>query len=168
MCLFRRPRRPQSLASVARRASAAPVAAIAGQPRAALHSFRERASFAQCGAQAVVYVAGAVARPGLYRLPAGARVDDAVRRAGGLRARCRCRGGESRRSASSDGEEIRVPRVGEAARRSGSDGALTRKTRARAVRRRTIDLNAADAAGAGIASRASGRRSRSASSHTGA
>jgi competence protein ComEA len=56
---------------------AAPAAPLASPP----HTVAVSAG----GTSAVVDVAGAVRRPGVYRLAAGARVLDAVRRAGGAR-----------------------------------------------------------------------------------
>jgi len=59
----------------------------------------------------VVHVAGSVRRPGVYRLPAGSRVTDAVRRAGGFA------GGANRDAINlaarlSDGQQIVVPGPG--------------------------------------------------------
>jgi competence protein ComEA len=60
-----------------------------------------------------VHVAGAVSRPGLVRLPVGARVADAVAAAGGLVVDADADGLNLARTVE-DGERLAVPRVGEA------------------------------------------------------
>lgn len=91
-----------------------------------------------------VYVVGAVTHPGLYRLHAGARVDDAVRRAGGLRADADP-AAVNLAERVTDGEEIRVLRLGEAL-----PAPVRRNTRKRASpalaapSQASVDLNAAD------------------------
>ncbi|HMI28086.1 MAG TPA: helix-hairpin-helix domain-containing protein [Gaiellaceae bacterium] len=70
-----------------------------------------RAAAPAKAAQLVVDVAGAVRRPGLYRVPNGARVADAVRRAGGATPKAQL---ELVNLAArvADGEQIVVPRRG--------------------------------------------------------
>lgn len=88
--------------------------------------------------QTVVYVTGAVARPGLYALAASARVGEAVTAAGGVTADAAY---ESINMAAhvTDAAHIHVPRTGEtllptpATAQAGADG--------------TIAINDADAAG---------------------
>jgi competence protein ComEA len=60
------------------------------------------------GSDAVVDVTGAVERPGVYRLPAGSRVDDAVKRAGGATAKAEL---DSLNLAArlADGQQVVVP-----------------------------------------------------------
>jgi len=70
----------------------------------------------------VVDVAGAVRRPGLVRLPKGARVADAVARAGGLTRRAE-RSGVNLAALVSDGEQVLVPERGAAATAAGGGGA---------------------------------------------
>lgn len=62
---------------------------------------------------AVVHVAGAVQRPGVYRLPAGSRVTDAVRRAGGF-ARGASQDAINLAARLSDGQQVVVPGPGTA------------------------------------------------------
>ena len=69
----------------------------------------------------VVHVAGDVRRPGVYRLPTGSRVTDAVRRAGGFA------GGANQDAINlaarlSDGQQVVVPGPGTAATSSGAGG----------------------------------------------
>jgi competence protein ComEA len=71
---------------------------------------------------AVVHVAGAVARPGVYRLPAGSRVTDAVRRAGGFAPGAN-RDAINLAARLSDGQQVVVPGPGTAA--SPAAGAQT-------------------------------------------
>jgi competence protein ComEA len=65
----------------------------------------------------VVHVAGAVAKPGVYRLPAGSRVADAVERAGGAAGGAPDGGNLAARL--SDGQQIVVPGRGAAAPAAG-------------------------------------------------
>jgi competence protein ComEA len=91
----------------------------------------------------VVYVAGAVARPGLYHLHLGDRYAQAVALAGGLRASADPAGVNLAQRAT-DGEEIYAPVAGEAPR------TRVRETRTRRHRATppdgSVDVNTADAA----------------------
>lgn len=97
--------------------------------------------------ETIVYVVGAVARPGLYRLNVQARLDEAVRLAGGF-TRDADPASVNLAERAQDGEEVQVLRAGEArAAAVRRKSARTRKTRRRksvlpAVQ---IDLNSADA-----------------------
>lgn len=74
----------------------------------------------------VVQVAGAVARPGVYSLPVGSRVADAIRAAGGYSTDVDPRAAEARLNLAAklqDSQAIVVPRRGEAAGASGASGA---------------------------------------------
>ncbi len=91
----------------------------------------------------VVYVAGAVPRPGLYRLRAGSRVDDAVRMAGGLERNADA-AGVNLAQRLEDGDEVEVPVVGETPHlrsRHPSHRRLKRSRRSVGV----VELNAAGA-----------------------
>jgi competence protein ComEA len=79
------------------------------------------------GSQAllVVQVAGAVARPGVYSLPVGSRVADAIRAAGGYSTDVDPRAAEARLNLAAklqDSQAIVVPRRGEAAGASSGAG----------------------------------------------
>jgi competence protein ComEA len=63
---------------------------------------------AQGGEDVVVYVAGAVSKPDVYRLPAGSRVNDAVQRAGGPTARAEVEG-LNLAARLTDGQQIIMP-----------------------------------------------------------
>ena len=92
-------------------------AAVTVDPGGGRSAYRARAS----GAQALVQVAGEVARPGVYRVPAGSRVNDAVERAGGLTRRADP-AGVNLVARVSDGQQVIVPRRGAGAAAVASAG----------------------------------------------
>jgi competence protein ComEA len=68
-------------------------------------------SISSGGGDVVVDVAGAVRRPGVYRLPAGARVVDAIGRAGGATGEALLEG-INRAARLTDGQQVVVPARG--------------------------------------------------------
>jgi len=93
-----------------------------GSAGATQFSFAADSSPGQQDAQdAVVHVAGAVRRPGVYRLPAGSRVTDAVKRAGGF-ASGASEDGINLAARLSDGQQVVVPGPGMAAASSAGGG----------------------------------------------
>jgi competence protein ComEA len=81
-------------------------------------SFAAGAHEAEGSQDVVVHVAGAVRRPDVYRLPAGSRVTDAVRRAGGF-ARGASRDAINLAARLSDGQQVVVPGPGTAPAAAG-------------------------------------------------
>jgi competence protein ComEA len=70
-----------------------------------------RFSISSGGSDVVIDVAGAVRRPGVYRLPAGARVVDAIARAGGPTGVALLEG-INRAARLADGQQVVVPEEG--------------------------------------------------------
>jgi competence protein ComEA len=101
---------------------AGPLDAVGGPPGAAAEAAQTlpravpdgQAGEAQAGGRVAVHVAGRVRRPGLVRLAAGSRVQDAVRAAGGATAGANLDAVNLARKLV-DGEQVRVPGKGEAA-----------------------------------------------------
>jgi competence protein ComEA len=97
----------------------------------------------------VVYVAGEVRRPGLYRLAPGARIDDAVRQAGGMLPDADPLAVDLAQQVS-DGDEVAVVARGAALPRRtlarSRSGQMRSRTRQTAPAQGSIDPNLADTA----------------------
>jgi competence protein ComEA len=98
----------------------------------------------------VVYVAGAVKRPGLYRLRAGDRNEQAVALAGGLSADAQP-GGVNLAQRAGDGDEIYVPAAGETARARSAPHARSSPRRSRRHPASPPPAGSVDVNGAGAA-----------------
>ena len=94
--------------------------------------------------EAVVYVAGAVRRPGLYRLGSGSRADDGVRAAGGMLETADATG-INLAERISDGEELLVPLLGAPSTRASARRATHRRKSKLSVDPIPVDINSASA-----------------------
>ncbi|MGN6300737.1 MAG: ComEA family DNA-binding protein [Angustibacter sp.] len=97
-------------------------------------------SAASAGAVVLVHVVGQVRRPGVVRLAPGARVEDAVAAAGGATGRADLAAVNLARPVV-DGEQIVVPRPGEATPPAGPSGGASPSPGTSAAG--PVDLNAA-------------------------
>jgi competence protein ComEA len=79
--------------------------------KAGAGGFEERIGFSEDGGDVVVHVAGAVRRPGVYRLPGGTRVTDAVRRAGGASGKAEL-DAVNLAARLTDGQQVVIPETG--------------------------------------------------------
>jgi competence protein ComEA len=116
------------------------------EPFAGRQKGSHRGNQAAASSDPVVYVAGAVLHPGVYRLRAGDRAGDAVRAAGGTVAVAQP-WSVNLAAPLRDGDEIYVPQRGEQAARPAAK--RTRRSRASPEPAGDIDVNRADAAAIG-------------------
>ena len=120
----------------------APVSPATGSPQTP--GSRRFARGAGAGVRAVVYVAGAVAKPGLYHLGDGSRAADAVAAAGGMNPSADAAGVDLAAPVR-DGDEVFVPAIGERSRthsRVRARGARRSRSAAPAL---ALDVNTAAA-----------------------
>lgn len=126
---------------------AAGAAPAGGQATAGAAADGAGAASSVSGGTVVVHVVGQVVSPGIVQLPAGSRVDDAIRAAGGATTRADLAALNLARVVL-DGEQVVVPAPGDAPSGQGRAGPAGRTTATGAAGSgpATLDLNDADAA----------------------
>src|SRR5215211_684550 len=96
----------------------------------------------RAGGRLTVHVAGAVRRPGVYRLSARARVDDAVARAGGATRRADL-GGLNLAAKVADGRQVLVPERARSAGGAAPAGGAAAAAGAAAAEGQPLNVNTA-------------------------
>jgi len=142
---------PRSSEVVAGSASGASAADIGSSPASLSVAGTGESSTPSSPTAVFVHVVGAVRRPGMYELSAGARVADAVAAAGGLVANA-AQAGVNLARVVTDGEQISVPTADELARgvvtetNGSGTGASTPGATGSGATQGLVNINTADAA----------------------